>query len=611
MSTVMVNKYTSTQFTFEQLKGRVTVPQFQRRLVWSKQQKKEFIETLSKGFPFGSVLIYKYEDDSLISLIDGLQRVSTIMDYERNPQDYINITEEIEATVEILTKNYSGEINAKILNSIKKNVENIIKDLISKENIDPMHLFDTMNNFDDLKQFVDSMQFREIVQVQHQITTKKANYLKVNEIIIPTVEFLGDISELSEVFENLNKGGKKLTKYQVFAAQWYRSTIILNDMKNNKDILEEIIKRYELLNNQRDIKIEDFSPEKMREEKEINLSEFCYALGKLIIRESSVFFGKKNVDNLEDLANEIGYSTMGIVFGIDNKKLYNIENYIVHLQDAKFLNELVNTILKIFRHTNEHFKKYLKLPSQELAYENKKITNFKFLSYFADLWTRYFSVTNDGQINDRSSGGDVSYSKTIENFIYYYILDSVLGNWGNAGDSRLNQYYLDQSRNYLNKPLKKDLEDAIAIWWQERISNPSIQFDDNSKMLITTYYNLNKNNSGLKIGRNYDYEHLIARNKVKDLYKNLNLPMGTLGNLMFLDSSLNRSKKELNLYNQVSSGENIDPTYVSYAFYPEEDTINNLENLIHTNHQDVKSEISTFIINRGERIIKTLLLNLY
>ncbi|MED3962831.1 DUF262 domain-containing protein [Niallia taxi] len=611
MSTAVANKYTSTQFTFEQLKGRVTVPPFQRRLVWSKQQKKEFIETLSKGFPFGSVLIYKYEEDTMVSLIDGLQRFSTIMDYEKNPQEYIDITEEIDLLVSVLTANYPGDLTAKILNSIKKDIKGLIKDIISKQNVEPMLLFDTMNRHEELSQYLDSTQLRETVHIQHQITSKKSNYLKVNEIIIPTVEFLGDVSELSEVFENLNKGGKKLSKYQVFAAQWYRNTITLNDMKNNKNILEEIIKRYELLDRQREIKIEDFSPEKMREEKVINLSELCYALGKLIIKESSVFFNHKKEDGLEDLANEIGYSTMGIIFGIDNKKLYSIEKYIARLQDAKFLNDLLNTIFKIFRNINDHFKQYLKVPIQEENYENKKITNFKFLSYFADLWTRYFSITPDNQIIDRSSSGDISYSKTIENLIFYYIMDSVKGNWGNAGDSRLNLYYLDQTRNYLNKPQKKDFEDAIAIWWQERISNPSIQFDDNSKMIMTIYYNLDKSNSGLKIGRNYDFEHLIARNKIKDIYKNLILPMGTLGNMMFLDSNINRSKKELNLYNQISSGESINKTYIDFAFYPEENLINRLENLIHIKHENLQAEVTQFVTQRGDKIIEKLIFNLY
>ncbi|MGD6780169.1 DUF262 domain-containing protein [Sutcliffiella horikoshii] len=611
MSITVANKYTSTQYTFDQLKGRVTVPQFQRRLVWSKQQKKEFIETLSKGFPFGSVLIYKYEEDSKVSLIDGLQRFSTIMDYENNPQEYIDITQEIEDLIGILTRNYPSEINAKSLNSIKKNIESIIKNLISTPNVAPMFLFDTMGSHMELSQYTDSIQLREVIDIQHKITTKKESYLKVNEIIIPTVEFLGDVSELSEVFENLNKGGKKLSKYQVFAAQWYRNTITLNDMKHNHDILEEVINRYEFLNKQREIKIEDFSPEKLREEKVINLSELCYALGKLIIKESPVFYNHKKEDGLEDLANEIGYSTMGIIFGIDNKKLYGIEKYIDHLQDAKFLNSLLKNIFKVFKHINEHFKQYLVLPSQNEVYENKKITNFKFLSYFADLWTRYFSITNDNQIIDRSSGNDLSYSKTLENFIFYYVLDSVKGNWGNAGDSRLNQFYIDQSRNYLNKPKRKEFEDSIAIWWQDRMTNPSIQFDDTSKMLLTIYYNLDKSNSGLKIGRNYDFEHLIARNKTKEIYKKYNLPMGTIGNLMFLDSSINRSKKDLNLYNQISSGENLSPDYIQFALYPEETLINNLESLIQSNHESLQDEVKEFVHHRGERILNKLMTNLY
>ncbi|MFS0576806.1 DUF262 domain-containing protein [Sporosarcina sp. 179-K 3D1 HS] len=611
MSTTLVNKYTSAQYTFEQLKGRVTVPQFQRRLVWSKQQKREFIDTLSKGFPFGSVLIYKYQDEMLVSLIDGLQRVSTIMDYEKNPQEYIDITEEIDELMDVLISFHAAEISARTTNVIKKSIEVIIKDLISRESVEPTYLFDKISGNIELSHYIDTSLLRSIVDIQHKITTKKSRYLKVNEIMIPTVEFLGDVSELSEVFENLNKGGKKLTKYQVFAAQWYRNTIILNDMKYNKEVLEEIIKRYELLNNQRDIKIEDFSPEKLREEKEINLSELCYALGKLIIKQSPVFFKEKKEESLEDLANEIGYSTMGIIFAIDNKKLYSIEKYISRLQDAKFLNDLINTVLRIFSHINAHFVKYLKIPSQEERYENKKITNFKFLSYFADLWSRYFAITNDNSIIDRSGGGNIAYSKTIENLIYHYVFDAVYGNWGNAGDSRLNQYYLDQSKSYINKPTQRELKDAISIWWQERVSNPSIQFDDNSKMLITVFYNLDQNNNGLKIGRNYDHEHLIARSKVKDIYKRLNLPMGTLGNCMYLDSSLNRSKKELNLYNQISSGESIDPSYINFACYPDENGINILEGLIDTQHEDTKEEVYKFVVHRGEKIINKLLEKLY
>ncbi|MGI6474652.1 MAG: DUF262 domain-containing protein [Thermoactinomyces vulgaris] len=65
-------------------KKKITIelPKFQRNLVWKEKNKIEFIESLKKGYPFGTLLLYKQEDkDDIFSLIDGLQRSSTIKDY--------------------------------------------------------------------------------------------------------------------------------------------------------------------------------------------------------------------------------------------------------------------------------------------------------------------------------------------------------------------------------------------------------------------------------------------------------------------------------------------------------------------------------------------------
>ncbi|PAK38863.1 DUF262 domain-containing protein [Peribacillus simplex] len=116
------SKYTSIQYTFEQLKGKVKVPTFQRRLVWSKQQKHEFIETLSKGYPFGSVLIYNYENNDGMMLIDGLQRFSTIIDYENHPENYIDTDEYVEKLFKILSTRFSDsqKVTIKLVKSIRK-----------------------------------------------------------------------------------------------------------------------------------------------------------------------------------------------------------------------------------------------------------------------------------------------------------------------------------------------------------------------------------------------------------------------------------------------------------------------------------------------------------
>ncbi|HFF2443137.1 TPA: DUF262 domain-containing protein [Staphylococcus aureus] len=67
--------------TFEELEGKLKLPTFQRALVWSNNQKQEFFSTLKDGFPFGSILLYEYENDNKYSLIDGLQRYSTFSSF--------------------------------------------------------------------------------------------------------------------------------------------------------------------------------------------------------------------------------------------------------------------------------------------------------------------------------------------------------------------------------------------------------------------------------------------------------------------------------------------------------------------------------------------------
>ena len=600
-------KYTSKQYTYSHLRGKFNLPTFQRRLVWSVRQKQEFIETLSLGFPFGSVLIYQYPGTQGMTLIDGLQRISTIQDYEKSPEKYIDLESEAEELIEILLISDDERNKEKFINELKKEIKNIFKGLLQTNSPNYFYLEDEIKNSDTFSKYNDSSLTRSIGELQFKIIEKKNNFLDVDNIEIPTIEFLGDVSELAKVFENLNKGGKKLTKYQVFAAQWYNDIIRLNDKPNNEKLLEAIITRYVTLNENRDIKIEDFSADEMREQKTINLSELCYGIGKLILNASPVFYSNRKVDQIEDLADEIGYSTMGIIFGVDNKKLHTIKNKVDEVLNADLLEDLIGKVLKIYSNINSHFDKYLKLFNQVVSYENKKISNFKFLSYFADLWANNFSITKDGQIKDYSNGQDRTYSKSLNNLIYYYIQDAALNIWGNAGDSRLNSYYLDRSKSYSIKPSREDFEETIKFWFKDRISETSLMFDDISKLILTVYYNVVQDN-GLVLGRNNDFEHIIVKAKLKDRYAKLKIPGGTLGNAMFLDSSINRRKKDLNLYKLVASGENIAEKFKDVALYPTEQEINAIEVSLDNENGNLATQ---FISKRGNAIIEKLVEKMY
>lgn len=61
-------------------------PEFQRRLVWSREDKNHFLDSILRGFPFPEIYVADGDVDLETGegtqlLVDGLQRVSTIMQY--------------------------------------------------------------------------------------------------------------------------------------------------------------------------------------------------------------------------------------------------------------------------------------------------------------------------------------------------------------------------------------------------------------------------------------------------------------------------------------------------------------------------------------------------
>lgn len=89
---------------FKDLKKYIELPSFQRSVVWSIEKKEEFIDTVLKGFPFGSLLLYKSSPSSYL-LVDGLQRFTTLDDFSKNPFKYIrNYEDEFKEYFSILLK---------------------------------------------------------------------------------------------------------------------------------------------------------------------------------------------------------------------------------------------------------------------------------------------------------------------------------------------------------------------------------------------------------------------------------------------------------------------------------------------------------------------------
>lgn len=418
--------------------------------------------------------------------------------------------------------------------------------------------------------------------------------------------FTGAVEELATVFENLNKGGKKLSKYQVFSAQWSKHELKLSNEPLNNRILEITIQRYEDLIESRNVDINNFSKEDLLESRTINVAEFCYALGNLILENMPVFWNKDN----EDTANQIGYSTLTMVFGIKNKDMTKLVNYFDKLDNSDFIEKITQAILSIYKDINNHFADRLKVPgvSSSNYYGGQTASDFQLMSIFGSLWTTKFENLHSGKLTIRPKS-KVNFDIIEKNLLRYFIFDIVTGRWSGTGDSKLDAVVIDKENYYLQDLDRQKFETTLLNWHDDILNKSSINFDQTSRMLYTVLISYYKD---LTSEKKYDSEHIIARKAISDIRKqsNKNIPGGALGNLMYLDVINNRSKQEFSLYDAQKPGYILDKSMIDYQAYPPNTVFKDIKFEIERENGNYDILIDT-ISNRGKKIINDLIRKIY
>ncbi|MCD2137912.1 DUF262 domain-containing protein [Salinicoccus halitifaciens] len=599
-------KYRTDMVNFSELQEKATVNKFQRRLVWSEKEKIAFIETLKKGYPFGSILIYKYPNDNReekFSIIDGLQRYTTMEDFNENPHKYIR---DIDKFIDDINNRIVDDgISANTKNNYKKHISDAVNKLFEKYEVKERKyntLYNILSNDSLIRENI--VPYKEFIyEQQDKILNHVDEYLNVNDIKIPCIEFTGDETELANVFQNLNRGGKKLSKYQVFSAQWSNYTSQLSKDKYNNKILEIVINRYTELTENRNVDIHDFDESEMRTKREINLSEFCYALGILIIEKMNVFWSK-NSSNLEDIANEIGYSSLGIILSVSNNKLHAIPSRRNFFSDPYKIEVLVSSALSIFENINNHFKKYLRVPGAAEKYEAKVASNFQVLSYFAALWVTKYNYDEESGIVTEKQGYKKKFDENLKNFLLYFIHDLVIYRWSGTGDKKLNDIYINNNERYLYPIELEDLEIEIMNWNEEQLNKSSIRHDNIAKTLYIIYLSFYINNHN---ENSYDYEHIFPKARFDKYYKDFRIPLGSLGNIMLLEKGINRSKKDNHILGNLVNISELKKDFIEIHEYPNTNVLSSLsDDLREKDLEKVKKEIE----NRSKKVITNLKENL-
>lgn len=554
---------------------RITLPKFQRGFVWNKTKKTSFIQTLHDGFPFGALLVYPEtsDADSKLVLLDGQQRLSTILQYQHDQIPF--------------WKPLNFDKYQSCLTSINSMLDE--EHQVTEETFDRLltNKIDVADWADEVAPS-DAARRKDLRDKIKELQTEIAQFVDLNELGILAIKFTGSRDRIADVFANLNKGGMPLQKYEVFSAAWSNTEIRLLQAGESANglqdkILEYVKSYYSSMETKAEFELNDFSEDELSKSRVITLSEFAVALGAFVHELLPSLVG----DTLST-QNEIGYGLLGIATGTDNRKLSTLNSKVDLINDE--LQLILEKASRICVDLNGIFSKLLNqiIAGKKDTYVPGLTSSFKTLSYFASLWN----------LEESSE----EYRTTLKNIPSYYVFDFWSRSWTSHGDQRLIDYYPKYGkRNYLQRLTLGQLLDAYAQWASD--NTPGINFSKEVKALTTIHSNQSYLSSVLPHGESFELEHIIAKKLINaaENDRERRIFAGSLGNCMYLPRQDNNKKKEKNLYDVNQEGR-YDDLMASSLYYTEEEfaTISNA-----LEARDYAT-VNALIMQRGHRVAESI-----
>ena len=555
--------------------NKFKVPSFQRNVVWSKSKRKLFVDNIMEGNPFGSILVYQERPDKYV-LIDGLQRISTIKDFLKNPFDYVDYLAISDVFVEnMIRRDY--ELKNNIVFD-KEKEESTIKE-IKKE------IYDSLKKGKDAVaikyQLVKSRGFLNDETIERNIINCVDDFkskLDISEIIIPTIIYTGDKERLPDIFYNLNTGGVNLTKYETFSSIWDDKKYLVDD----SDIINKIIEKYDNLRKNSDLEVEVTSNDIY--EKGITLFEYCYSISE-ILRDESKKYTHIIGDNKKS-TDPIGFDLLTIISGNPVNKAEVLDD-VFRGTNAEFLVKLKRVITKTFDELVAALDKWVTGINGTINYTDSAYMIYHmFISYVRHNYKIDFKKFTI-EIIDGSK-----FNKAFkENLHKYYLFDYLSDYWKinrqvsdlsrELDSDSINKYANSISKGSWDEMLDSTFRDEQLLNSTNTISTKSklfldylIKFKINEDRNLEKYFKPNAINDASIL---VDFEHIVPQQYFKDLFgdKSKNYPVSCIGNICYLAAKDNRAKKEKTLYEDSESRPSfvLDNEYLDLINYPKKEEL--------------------------------------
>lgn len=571
--------YIVNTYRYDQLKNNVVLPKFQRSLVWNKERKENFIKTVMEKNPFGVLLIYKNPANHKQQIIDGLQRFTTLNDFEKNPLEYLKFefsqSKSFNQIIKFILDEYKSSTHEYVKNQLRLFIEHIFKKH-STNDLNRDRLFNSLLRkaiFDVYPQIRETASGLLIVEEISSLWEEIKRKITIDDIEIPVIVYQGPAEELPNIFERLNTGGTSLTKYEVFASTW--SETILKNV--NLEIAKIIEKRFSEIIKKTGMQVDNYSEGDIITSREITLYEYCFALGKLIKTKAPELFGGKKSRKF-DSVDSIGFSTLISFLNMHLKDMNKLNEIINEKIDFNKLNKWTSTIISTYKDLNEIIKRYVA--------NNNKYVEAQIISMAHTLYNiKYHFDPETFTITPKKQYFDL-LNKFQKYAPYRMFYDIIRNYWAGSGDNKLYeiiQLGLEKNR-YLMAIDKSQYQLSVSDWLQEQLDKTNKTVNKETKMFLSFVYY-----KSIHHLEQYKLANIVPKNYLtnKQIIEAVNHP----GNLYWVTNG-NVSQNKHVLQTEQKDNRSLDPDP------------NALEWL---DLDDIKDAYKSYIIERSSLLIKAFI----
>jgi hypothetical protein len=535
----------------------IQIPKFQRSWVWKDSQIKKLIDSIYKGFPIGSLLAYKTDQTRsgkpVIQLVDGLQRVTAISRYLESPLKYAPIetfiSKQLTEKISLILFDEISEESSTVVNArIRAWFDSVtVLEYGSQYNFAKLANFLTDNNAALTDKLVSMSSSEGLGETLLGEVLRNAR--EITEYRVPVSIYSGPIENVPTIFERINSQGAHLTKYQIFAASWSRTSAEIK----NVDVIEAIAQKYAILIKQ-GYEVDGFEEDGRLEENEYNLYEYLFGLGKVLANKFPTLF--HSIEQPDD-NSPVAFQIFTVALRLPVAKMASLAEKMPRLIDGRInVLKLETAVLEACRRTEAALSQFLSLRLNEQNAAQSGVSQNQAISYI----TSFIANCYDEEFNSL----DAKKATLIqENIPGHFLIDVLRGSWSGSGDSTLYERTWesvetqDKSKKvivpsaYYMQPIgAKPLRSAFNTWHAEQLESKQsqrVRYPKDFKPVLKFIYSslvTSKDDRGVE----FELEHVYPVASLKKLIadkKLEGLPMAAIGNLMLLPKSINRGKRAI------------------------------------------------------------------